>query len=98
MSGRAIRFACSVPPKRSRSEPSAHCSCSNTRRPVGLLLVEALDPADPHVASYAFHLNPTRRRLVPSELLVALSETVGFARIETQQVQKARYALTARRP
>jgi len=66
--------------------------------PGGLLLVEALDPADPHVASYAFHLNPTRRRLVPSELLVALSETVGFARIETQQVQKARYALTARRP
>jgi len=66
--------------------------------PGGLLLVEALDPADPQAASYAFHLNPTRRRLVPSELLVALSETVGFVRIETQQVQKARYALTARRP
>src|SRR5579875_160942 len=66
--------------------------------PGGLLLVEALDPADPQVASYAFSLNPTRRRLLPSELLVALSETVGFVRIETQQVQKARYALTARRP
>ena len=54
--------------------------------PEGVLVIEALNPENLVVAASSLHLDPSRRRLVPPELLAFLVETRGFGEVEVRRL------------